>query len=343
MPRKAAPLLFALLLAAWSVPTEAVAAEAAVPVEASPVPAFDEDDPSQAVFGGLRFLGGIEVDSPDDRFGGLSGIEISGDGRKALLVGDNGDLFSATLDYDDGILAGLSDVAAYRLIGADGKPLGDKESSDAESLRALGGNGLSDGGVSGDFLIGFERDNRILQVRVDDNGAPVTAKRLALPDAVAALPENKGLEGIAVIPPGAPNGGAIVTFAESIVTEEPDVIPGWMIRDGETRDLGLKRTSDFNLTDIVALPDGDLIVLERYFSIFSGVAMRLRRISAAALDGPQPMEATTLLTAGSAREVDNMEGVAVHTDAQGRTVLTIISDDNFNLLQRTLILQFELL
>jgi len=93
----------------------------------------------------------------------------------------------------------------------------------------------------------------------------------------------------------------------------------------------------------VALPNGDLIVLERHYAMLFGVAMRIQRISAAALDGPQPMEGTTLLTAGMSHAVDNMEGMAVHKDARGRTILTIVSDDNFNVLQRTLLLQFELL
>ena len=38
-----------------------------------------------------------------------------------------------------------------------------------------------------------------------------------------------------------------------------------------------------------------------------------------------------------------MEGLAAHTDAKGATVLTLISDDNFNsYLQRTILLQFAL-
>jgi hypothetical protein len=38
-----------------------------------------------------------------------------------------------------------------------------------------------------------------------------------------------------------------------------------------------------------------------------------------------------------------MEGLGVHRTAQGETVLTLVSDDNFSNLQRTLLLQFTLL
>jgi hypothetical protein len=37
-----------------------------------------------------------------------------------------------------------------------------------------------------------------------------------------------------------------------------------------------------------------------------------------------------------------MEGLSVHRDAAGSSVLTLISDDNFSIIQRTLLLQFGL-
>jgi hypothetical protein len=40
--------------------------------------------------------------------------------------------------------------------------------------------------------------------------------------------------------------------------------------------------------------------------------------------------------------IDNMEGLAVHRAKNGDVVLTLISDDNFNPLQRALLLQFTL-
>jgi hypothetical protein len=43
------------------------------------------------------------------------------------------------------------------------------------------------------------------------------------------------------------------------------------------------------------------------------------------------------------QEIDNMEALAVHTGTRGETVVTVLSDDNFNsFLQRTLLLQFAL-
>jgi hypothetical protein len=54
------------------------------------------------------------------------------------------------------------------------------------------------------------------------------------------------------------------------------------------------------------------------------------------VDGP------VIFQADDRAQIDNMEGLAVHRDAQGRTILTLISDDNYSILQRTLLLEFAL-
>jgi hypothetical protein len=53
------------------------------------------------------------------------------------------------------------------------------------------------------------------------------------------------------------------------------------------------------------------------------------------LDGP------VLIEADLGHEVDNMEGLAIHQE-NGQSILTIISDDNFSVWQRTIILEFAL-
>ena len=40
--------------------------------------------------------------------------------------------------------------------------------------------------------------------------------------------------------------------------------------------------------------------------------------------------------------IDNMEAIAAHRSASGETILTLMSDDNFSPLQRTLIMQFAM-
>ena len=104
----------------------------------------------------------------------------------------------------------------------------------------------------------------------------------------------------------------------------------------------LKRLGGFDITDATALPDGGIVVLERRFRFSEGVKMRLRRIAANELKRDTLIEGEVLLDADDSLNIDNMEAIAAHRAASGETVLTLMSDDNFSALQRTLIMQFTL-
>ena len=60
-------------------------------------------------------------------------------------------------------------------------------------------------------------------------------------------------------------------------------------------------------------------------------------VPGALVDGP------ILFEADMGYEIDNFEGIDVHRDSGGDIVLTLVSDDNFSFLQRTLLMQFVLL
>jgi len=68
--------------------------------------------------------------------------------------------------------------------------------------------------------------------------------------------------------------------------------------------------------------------------------MRIRRIVAKDLKSGATITGDVLLEATDALNIDNMEGIAPHRSATGETILTLISDDNYSALQRTLLMQF---
>ena len=41
-------------------------------------------------------------------------------------------------------------------------------------------------------------------------------------------------------------------------------------------------------------------------------------------------------------QIDNMEAIAVHRTPGGETIVTMVSDDNFSIIQRNLLLQFAI-
>ena len=49
-----------------------------------------------------------------------------------------------------------------------------------------------------------------------------------------------------------------------------------------------------------------------------------------------------IFTADLGNEVDNFEGIDSHVTPEGETVITMVSDDNFSMIQRNLLLQFTL-
>ena len=96
-----------------------------------------------------------------------------------------------------------------------------------------------------------------------------------------------------------------------------------------------------NPTDCAFLPNGDLLVLERGVVADLASPTRLVRIPAADVKPGAQMTGEVLLE-GAGGDIDNMEGLAVHTTPDGETRITLISDNNFNDWERNLLLEFSL-
>ena len=155
------------------------------------------------------------------------------------------------------------------------------------------------------------------------------------------MPSNQGIEALAVLQAG-PLKGSVIAFAERF-TRGSGYHTGWMWVKGEPQRIQLEDIDGFNITDAAGLPDGSLLVLERYFRWTSGVKMRIRQLAAGEIVPGARLKGRVLVEADSGYEIDNMEGMAVHRGPKGETIVSLISDDNFNtLLQRTVFLQFAL-
>jgi hypothetical protein len=105
----------------------------------------------------------------------------------------------------------------------------------------------------------------------------------------------------------------------------------------------LRYRDDYNVTDAAIAPGGRLLVLERHFSFFRGALMRIRRLELTDVRPGALVDGEVLIEASLAQEIDNMEAIAVHRNAGGETIITLLSDDNFNRLQRTILLRFALI
>ena len=104
----------------------------------------------------------------------------------------------------------------------------------------------------------------------------------------------------------------------------------------------LRRNDDFDVTDATVTPEGELLVLERRFGFLSGAGMRIRAIPLGEIKPDLVAVGRALIEADLGYEIDNMEGIGVHKNAAGEMIITIVSDDNFSPIQRTILLQFAL-
>ena len=295
-------------------------------VTAHPIERFSLGS-DQTAFGSLTFIGGLELSSPDRRFGGLSGIAIMDGGRKAMAVGDRGYLVEMTLRHDDARLMGISGASILPLARRRGSRSG---ITDAEDI-ALDPNNLKRA------VIPVESDSAWLLIAIDLDDPSAAPEVLGVPAPVKRLPMNRQLESAAFFPADSQYAAALLVIAERSDYRRDEKIDAWILGHGH---FTIRRRDRFDITSARFLPDGDLILLERYYSSGFDIRMRLRRIAGDRIFPGSEADGDVLLDAGFIQQIDNMVGLDIHTDDRGRIILTLVSDDNLNILQRTLILQF---
>ena len=343
-PRIAVAVLAVALLSSFGYPASAQRkADVAVSKPTSPITvssrrldSYQRGLGDKKQFGRLEFRGGLVMTSPDARFGGFSGLIISPDGRRMMAIGDEGHWLTATIAYDAKAPSGLDNARMGPILGLNGKPLTRKRDSDAEEMALLSGT-LANGVA----LVAFERNHRIVRYPIIDGALGRPTALIPLPPESKRMTSNSGIEAMTVLR-GGPMRGAILAFAEELKDRDGNLI-GWLLGKGAPKQLALKEIDGFAITGAASLDDGSALIIERRFRITEGVKMRLRHLPADDLQPGKVIEGEALVASDMGYEIDNMEAVGVHTAPGGETVITVISDDNYNkFLQRNLLLQFTL-
>ena len=193
----------------------------------------------------------------------------------------------------------------------------------------------------GTATVGFERDHRIARFRIepDDMKAAVGELDFLIPE--GELRQNRGFETVAHAHPHGRHEGGLVIVSEKSLDREGNIFAA--IVEGPNKGIfTVRRNGEFDITDGAFLPDGDLLLLERSFSMASGVKMRLRRIFGESIAKGAVADGPVLYEADMGYQIDNMEGLDVWTRADGAQMVSLISDDNHSILQRNLYLEFVL-
>ena len=311
----------------------AVVEPVSVEVNARVIPHFEPRDRTRTRFGSLEYRSGLVLTSPYRGFGGLSGLRLDAQGERFLAVSDQGGWFTGAIRYAGGKMTGLDDVEAAPLLGAEGRPITEKRLWwDSESIAR-------DGNV---VYVGLERVNQILRYDFSKGGIRARGEVVPVPAGVRRLPSNKGLEALVVVPKGnSPLAGTLIAFSERGLDADGN-LTAFLIGGPSPGQFSVRRTEKYDISDAVLLASGELLILERKFSWFTGIDIRIRSLQLKTIAPGALVDGPALFTADLGHEVDNMEGIDAHVTPEGETVLTLISDDNFSMLQRTLLLQFTL-
>ncbi len=318
---------------AKSVPPEqfSAAAPTSIEINARPIPSFDRSDRSRVRFGALQYRSGLVLTSGFPGFGGLSGIRLDQKGERFISLSDKGNWFTGRIVYRGREMTGLADVEAAPMLGPDGKPILTRGWFDSESIA-----------LDGSFVyIGLERVNKVLRFDFSKGFTRSRGEVVPLPSAASKLPFNKGLEALVFVPKDMPLAGTLIAISERGLDAKGNLI-AFLVGGPTPGQFSVRRTENFDVSDAVLLPSGDLLILERKFSWLSGIGIRIRRIALTSVAPGVVVDGPSIFEANLGNEVDNMEGIDAHLTEEGDTVLTMVSDDNFSMIQRTLLLQFTL-
>jgi hypothetical protein len=303
-----------------------------IQVNARPLPSFDTRDRQRLRFGELEYRGGLMSSSSFRGFGGLSGLRLDPRGERFISISDKGSWFTGRIVYRGREMIGLDEVEAAPMLGPDGRPITANGWFDSESIAI-------DGSV---VYIGLERVNQVMRFDFSKGFTRARGEVVPLPAAAHKLPNNKGLEALVMVPKGQALAGTLIAISERGLDAQGNLI-AFLVGGPTPGQFSVRRTGHFDVSDAVLLPRGDLLVLERKFSLVDGIGIRIRLIALSSITPGAVVDGPSIFEADLGQEIDNMEGIDAHVTAEGETVLTMVSDDNFSMIQRTLLLQFTLL
>lgn len=272
-------------------------------------------------FGALTLVEAWELTSPDSRFGGLSGLIMVAP-RRFLAVSDRGQFLEFTLASDGRVSA----VRFFELDAKRGK---------AARKRLVDAEAVTRDPQTGRFWLSLEGSGVIRRYGPDGRRQGVMTNPV-----LRQWPANGGAESLVRL-----SDGRFMVLSERFVRQghrEGLILSAdpfergtkWFRFRYDSGDLGAP-------TDAAALPDGRALVLHRKIG-----AAPLFRASIAVVDPRGLTPGATLVARPIARLADdalaeNYEGMTVQADGEPLS-LWLVSDNNQNDWQRTLLLHFRI-
>lgn len=264
--------------------------------------------------------GAYDWDEATPGFGGMSGLSVSDAGAALWAASDTGTLFFAqVVRGQDGIIKAIQSRWQDRFLDNFGETV-DGFTADAEDI-SLG----SDGSV----VVAFESYARIAAFNPPD----MHPRAESAWDRFRDHWGNAGFETLALTP-----DGSFLVVVEAAVGKEPGY-PTFFGKDGIWQaGPRLPVPDGYQAVGGDFGPDGKFYLLERNVDLLYRFSTRIRRF---AYSGGAFGASETLLQTDYGA-MDNMEGISLWRDLQGRVNITLISDDNFSRFQDTQVIEYIL-
>jgi hypothetical protein len=309
---------------------------------------LNESAPAQSRVGSLLYLGGLVMQSGDPDFGGISGARWLGSGRLLALT-DRGHWLLMDIAREADRPVAIPKAVIAPLLGEDGKTIADGKMRDSESLELV-----TEADGSSRAFVGFEHVHRIVCFASAKGQAPdllMVSPADPLCNDLRGWEQgqkpNGGLEAIARTAMGSAHDLMAFAASEDRLNTNGghDALLRTAGRHGmDLISFGIAREPGYKPTDAhwIYLKDGSprLLLLLRSFSPFTGVRAKLQLLDLRSVQQGSLVQGERLAELVPPLAVDNMEALAVE-QKDGRTIITLVSDDNFNSLQRTLLMTFE--
>jgi hypothetical protein len=282
---------------------------------------LDPAHPGVRRVGELIFLAAWELGSHNGDFGGISALAALPGGR-FIGVSDAGTLIGFGLSGDD--RTNRPFIAPLPGSQGPGKGFRDRDSE-----------GIAYDAGSGQFWVSYEQRHAIR--RFSRSFARVNG--VAHPPEMGEWSANKGPEALVRM-----RDGRFVVMGETLEDGEHPAL----LFSGDPVEPGTAIThfryrppAGYRVTDGSALPDGRLLLLLREIGFPKGFAAKLAIVEPASIMGGETIKGRVIAMLASPLLVDNMEGMAITREGKD-DIIWLISDNNFNIWQRTLLVKFKL-
>jgi hypothetical protein len=275
-----------------------------------------------AKIGAFTFLGAWEIQSENQDFGGFSALTALRDGRFLAIS-------------DAGTMAVFSPPGApYRrsfivpLPGAFGPKVG---------FRDRDSEGIAYDPISGNIWISYEGNPAIR--RLSPSLSRVNG--ITRPAALRAWKGNSGGEALVRL-----SDGRFILFSEDQERNDGSfealLFQGDPVeKNSKLIEFGYHPPQGYKPTDALELPDGRILILNRRIAFPNGFSAKLTLADPKAIKAEEAIKGQVIATIKSPIIVDNFEGITL-TQEKGQTIIWLISDNNFNIWQRTLLMKFAI-